>query len=380
MSENAPAPTTPGVCPISVDALAPASRKFVSGETPRKMKMMAAKAIIPMPPSDLVQVLFMLTFDEDEEVRATARAAAEGLSDKILTPVLRGDLPALVLDFLADALVGQDAHLEMILLNIALPDQTFARLAAQVSGKILTLISQNQLRLLREPEIIRSLARNPAASQALLDSVFDFAVRSGCNLPDLPAFQEARRRILGDAAVDAAQETPPEETAEGLIAAHGKELAEDDDTADAPPAEEIEAKRENITQQVMKMTVSEKIKMAMLGNKEARTILLRDPNKLVQEAVIQSPRITEGEIIGMTNSRTIPDAVLRHVMTQREIIGIYQVKVNLVNNPKLQLAQALKFVPHLRVSELRALSRNRNVPQALRTQAKKLLEQKTAGK
>ncbi|MDF1565836.1 MAG: hypothetical protein P1V51_22565 [Deltaproteobacteria bacterium] len=378
MSDNLP-PTDPAVCPIDPESLAPASRKFVAGETPKKMKMMAAKGIIPMPPSDMVQVLFMLTFDADEEVQETARAATAGLSEKILTPVLRGDLPASVLDFLADSLIEQEQHLEQILLNPAATDATFVRLAAQVKGKSLNLIAQNQLRLLREPDIIRGLARNPEASQATLDSVFDFAVRSGLNLPDVQAFQEARRRILGDAAVDAETEPDPEETAEGLIAAHADALAEEHD-AEAPPPEETEGdeQRETITQKIMRMTVSEKIKMAMLGNKEARTILLRDSNKLVQEAVVQSPRITEGEIIALTNSRTIPDAVLRYILSKRDLMAIYAVKVNLVSNPKLQLALALRMLPQLKPPDIRALSRNRNVPQALRNAAKKLMEKKSS--
>lgn len=378
MSENAAAPG-PGSCPLSAENLAPASRKFVQPDTPPKMKKMAARGIIPMPPSDLVQVLFMLTFDPDEEIRQTARSAAAGLSDKILTPVLRGELPPPVLDFLADALIDQEAYLELILLNNAVPDTTFVRLASKVAGKSLNLIAQNQLRLLREPDIVRALAENPNARGALLDQVFDFAVRSGLNLTDVPAFQEARRRILGDEVVEAmdASEPEPESTAEGLIAAHAEELGEE--SSEDGEASIEEKKRETITQKIMKMTVAEKIKLAILGNKEARTILLRDSNKLVLEAVVNSPRITEGELIALTNSRTIPDTVLRTILLKREIMRVYQVKVNLVNNPKTPLPTALKLLPHLRVSELRTLGRNRNVSQTLRNQAKKLVEKKTSG-
>ncbi len=364
-------------CPLSPEVLPPQFRKHVDPEGRKPMRMMAAKALIPMPPAEQVKALFILTFDPEEDVREAANAAAANLPDSIMAPVLRGELPCEVLDFMARRLTEKPQYLELILLNSRTSDETFAHLAGAVDEKLLSIIADNQLRLLRHEGIIRAIHENPRASAALLDKVVDFAVRSGVNIPDLPSFQEARRRILGEEAAEAS--LPAEQTAEGLLEAHSGELAEEFEDEEIDE-EEMEDRRQTLAQKVLVMTVSEKIKLATLGNKEARTLLLRDPNKLVQAAAAQSPRITEGEVVGLTNSRTIPDEVMRIVLSNRDWMKNYQIKVNLVNNPKTPLPTALRLLPHMRPSELRSLARNRNVPTALATQAKNLIEKKSGGR
>ena len=105
-------------------------------------------------------------------------------------------------------------------------------------------------------------------------------------------------------------------------------------------------------------------------------VLLRDPNKLVQLAVVQSPRISDGEIAKIANSRTSPHEVLQHIYNNRLLLKNYTIKVSLVNNPKVPVAVAMRFLSLLRQSELKSLSKNRNVSNALQTQAKKILEKK----
>ena len=91
------------------------------------------------------------------------------------------------------------------------------------------------------------------------------------------------------------------------------------------------------------MSVSEKIKLATLGNKEARTILLRDANKLVSMAAATSPRITDGEILSLANSRTVNADVLRYIYSARDFLKVYAIKISLVKNPKVPLPTALKM-------------------------------------
>lgn len=370
MAETTQAETQAGPA-LSSDELPPQFRKHVAADAPPKLKMMAAKGLIPMPPSDQITALYLLSYDADENVAGTAKATAAGLPDRLLGATLRGDLPGPVLDFLGDCLREKPAYLELILLNPATSDQTFVHLAEFVDEKLLAIVADNQLRLLREPDIIRALHRNPFASKGTIDRVVDFAVRSGLNLKDLESFAEARRRILG---ADADAEPEREETAEGIVEAHQAELG------DEKEEELAEETRKNLTQRILNMTIAEKIKLASIGNKEARTILLRDANRLVQEAAVTSPRISEGEVVGLTNSRTIPDNVLRIILMNRDWMKNYQVKQNLVANPKTPLPTAMRLLVHLRINELRALARNRNVPNALSTQAKQLLEKRTSGR
>ena len=361
-------------CPLPLDSLPPQVRKHVEPGAKEKMRKMAARGIIPMPPADQVKALCILSYDPDPAIRETALETVRGLPEKVFSSVLRGSLPPPVLDFLAQHLSDKPAYVELILLNQQTSDETVARLARTVEEKALTIIAENQLRLLRHPDIIRGIHENPHASQALLDRVVDFAVRSGLDIPDLETFQEARRRIFGDSAPPA---DTSGDTAESLLEEHSEELASESAEAfDVEAEEEASEERLTLTQKILKMTVSEKIKLATLGNKAARSILLRDSNKLVQLAAVTSPRITEGEVIGLTNSRTLSDDVMRVILSNRDWMKNYQVKVNLVNNPKTPVPDAMRLLQHLRVSDLKQLARNRNISNVVRTQAKNLLQKK----
>jgi hypothetical protein len=146
--------------------------------------------------------------------------------------------------------------------------------------------------------------------------------------------------------------------------------------AAAKQAEEDAQKKLNMTQRVMRMSVSEKIKLATLGNKEARTILLRDSNKLVCMAAATSPRITDGEILGIASSRTVNADVLRYIYTNREFLRTYTIKITLVKNPKVPLPTALKMMFTLQEKDIKDLARDRNVPQTIQSQAKAWLMKK----
>src|SRR5688572_20121963 len=141
-----------------------------------------------------------------------------------------------------------------------------------------------------------------------------------------------------------------------------------------------EGKRLTLTQKMMKMNVAEKIKLATMGNKEARGLLLRDSNKLVSVAVIRSPRITDGEVLAIANNRAAQDDVLRVVYSNREWTKMYPLKVALVKNPKTPSGIAMKFLSTLRESEIKDLARNKNVPSGIQMQAKKMMEKKNTPK
>ena len=112
------------------------------------------------------------------------------------------------------------------------------------------------------------------------------------------------------------------------------------------------------------------------GNREVRTLLLRDPNKLVQLAVVQSPRISEGEIAKVAQSRTSPNEVLQYIYNNRQLMKNYQIKLNLIQNPKVPVGVAMRFLSTLRMAEVKAIAKNKNVPQGLAGAAKRLVEKK----
>jgi hypothetical protein len=365
-------------CPLPLDALPKPLQKHVDGKAPAPLRMMGAKGLVPaVAAGDLTTLLYVLSFDADQAVRDTALRTAEGLPDKIWGVALRTEgLDGRVLDWLADRFVGKDAALELVLLNPATRDETVARLAPVVSQRLADIVRQNELRLLRHEGILRGLCDNPNALASTVDGACDFCVRNGLTLLDVPRSIEAHKRVHG---VDPTAKAPePVETAAALMAEFGKELAQEGSGTPPPTgaAAEDEQKKLTIAQRVMSMSVSEKIKLATLGNKEARTLLLRDSNKLVAMAAATSPRITDGEIVSIANSRTVSGDVLRYIYSNREFLKTYVIKISLVKNPKVPLPTALKLLYTLHDKELKELARDRNVPQTVQSQAKAFLMKK----
>jgi hypothetical protein len=364
-------------CPLPLDTLPKPLQKHADPAAPVPLRMMGAKGLVPaVAPLDLTTLLYVLSFDADAAVRETAVKTAEGLPDKIWGVALRSEgLKAPVLDWLAERFQGREAALEMVLLNPSTADETVARLAATVPQKLADIVRQNELRLLRHDEIVRRLCQNPNALASTVDGACDFCVRNGLTLLDVPQLVEAHRRVHG---VDPVQAPPPQETAVALMSEYASELAHDAAAEGPPHAETVEEtqKKATIHQRIMKMSVSEKIKLATLGNKEARTLLLRDSNRLVCMAAATSPRITDGEIIGLANSRTCNADVLRYIYDNREFLRTYAIKFSLVKNPKVPLPTALRLLVTLQEKDIKDLSRDRNVPQTVQAQAKAYIMKK----
>ncbi len=388
MSEaQAPAAPAPS-CPVPLSALPSNFQKHVDPKAPPPLRMMGAKALVPMGPKEMATALFMLTFDPDAAVRETAEKSASALPDRILSVALRDETaePA-VLGYYASIFANQHVYVEMLVLNASTPDAAFQAIAAVADEKIVEIVAQNQLRMLRYPDIVRALVGNAAARPATVDNVCDFCVRSGLALEDLPAFRAARRRIHGGTEQDeelakkvAAEQKRAEAHAEAALEQMGATGPDGEERPLAPGSAEEqqeEQKKLSITQQIMQLSVAKKVEWAnKKGNREVRNILLRDPNKLVQLAVLQSARITDGEIAKLALSRTAPQEVLQHIYNSRQLMKNYQIKVNLINNPKTPVGVSMRFLSSLRMAEVKSVAKNRNVPQGLATAAKKMVEKK----
>jgi hypothetical protein len=117
----------------------------------------------------------------------------------------------------------------------------------------------------------------------------------------------------------------------------------------------------SLFQKIQAMSLAERLDLARNASKEARTILLRDSNKLVQLAVISSPKITEREIIAIASNKQVSDEVLREIAVNREWLRNYQIRLALVNNPKTPLSIALAQIPYLNQRDLSMLAKSRAV-------------------
>jgi hypothetical protein len=144
----------------------------------------------------------------------------------------------------------------------------------------------------------------------------------------------------------------------------------------AAEAEPDAARRQTLLQRLAKMSVAQRVQFAIKGGSEARRTLIRDSNKVVQRAVLQSPRLTEQEVEGFASMTSLTDEILRLIATNRNFRKNYTVVRNLINNPKTPLDTSLHLLPIINAIDLKRLCTNKNVPETLRTTAIKLQKQR----
>lgn len=139
-------------------------------------------------------------------------------------------------------------------------------------------------------------------------------------------------------------------------------------------------KKLNVMQQIQKMTVSQKIKLAISGAKEARGLLIRESSKIIALGVLANPRITIGEIEFFAKSTNLSEDVIRKIGTNAEWTRKPVIASALVNNPKTPVGISIGFIPRMSVRELGILETSRNIPEAVRSAARGLLIKKKLGK
>jgi hypothetical protein len=395
MSGTAPEPgLTPELAPLPAAELPTAVARVCAGPTP--MKLLAAKGAAPLRPAELLIALYQLSFDADAAVKAAAEASLANLPDAVVAAPLGEALPAAVLQRFAAALSPQRiALLERILYNPATADGTFVMLAARLREAELEIMFQNEARLLRCPAILEALFHNPAARMSSINRAIELCARNNVRAEGIPAFDEMARAILEDPAAtgagadasfaalsaglegDGAEAGPGDEIGDGAAL---QPVAVDDGMPDLlpefqpEPAAEAKPQRKGTTIDFTRLKLYEKIRMATLGNAYCRQNLMRDPNRMVAMAAIRSPRITESEIVSAAGNRGIAEDVLRYIANQRDLTKNYQIRLNLVMNPKCPVALTLKFLPLLNGEDLKHVSRSKNIPSALSTNARRLMQ------
>jgi hypothetical protein len=367
--------------PLDLAAVAEGVRKVLSGPPP--LKLMAARGLAPLKPGELAVVLYQLALDADAALRAAVEKSAGELPEKILAAALAD--PALdrrVLDFFAPRVLTRPALVEALLLNRATADETVVEITPRLGERELELVAVNEQRLLRAPAIIGALYMNRRARMSTVDRAVELAVRSGVTVPGVPRWEDVVAAVLGER--DGRGKSPAEvDAAFAAVAA----VAIGDDPGDlvAPPGDDLEIVNATEAQKVAEtskdlpiaeLTVAQKIRLAAIGNAFARGVLIRDPVKVVALAAINSPGMTDNEVIKYSGNRTLADDVVRVIASTKEWQKIYRIKVNLVNNPKCPLPVATRLLPFLHPKDLRNVARSRAIPSAVVAQAKKLLMQK----
>ncbi len=387
----------------------PVVQAIISGKAPAPARSAAARGLLPLPQSDLLEVLVHLSGDEDAAVANSARETLAEQSPEDLLQVAQGEnAPPAVLGYLASVTASAELH-EAVAANINTPDSAIALLAGTTAtASLLELITLNQQRLIRAPEIIDAVLLNPArtteAERRAKETRREFfekergarqiaqELRARGNAAAAEFFENAElTTATGEMSIDDAWAIAQHievsdvdlddswlarEFVEELMVETPEQLAANAQAViNAERMEgDISPERISLIRRVMFMTVKDRVKLALKGDREARAILIRDSNKIVATAVIHNPRVTDKEVENIATMRTVADEVLRLIGMNRAWARSYAIIHNLARNPRTPLATAIQVLPRIHSKDLKAISLNRNVSEAVRRQAYRLTE------
>jgi hypothetical protein len=328
------------------------------GTAPAPVRSAIAKGTLPLPPATLIEALDLLGDDPDAAVAASAVQSLERLPPAVVRGVASSPAsPPALLERIARRFPGREEVALDLARNPALPDAALAFIATLPFAAVLEVVGRNAVRLERAPELVAALLANAATPLTVVQ---------------LWQEHEERRRSAADAALAPAaieEEEVPREFHEVLV-----EEAEEE-AAKAPAeegAEALNARQLSIYQILKKMTMGQKVALAVKGNREVRNILIRDNNRMLCLKVLENPRIADGDIEAYAKSTNVSEDVLRGIANTKEWIKKYPILKGLVFNPKTPIGVTLDLLKRITFKDLEGLAKNRNVPETLRSSARRL--------
>ena len=353
-------------------------RQFTDKTRPKEIRLMAARGLVPATPKDLTLILYFLTMDEDRDVAEEARKTLRGVPPDVFSTVLSdADTHPGLLDYFA-RMLDDESRLQQILLNNSASDSTVAYLAEKThSQALIELIANNHERVARSDSIVEAISKNPAVTRSTLDGVLEFLKLYLGKTSGLPVFPEEEVEPLPGTDITPREDYVAllDEVNESFLDAIDldAELIEDsDDEEEHAP----DTHNPTVMVKISMLNVGQKIKLAILGNREARTILIKDSNRIVSKAVLKNPRLTDSEIVLISQSKIVNEDILREIAESRKWARLYQVKLALVNNPKTPTHMSMNLLRQLREFDLRSLRWNKNLPGVISTAVKQIMQER----
>jgi hypothetical protein len=355
----------------------PLVEQFRRGAVPRDLRLIAAQGLLPLKPDDLLELWTDLLGDLDTEVCSAAQASLVGYPAAELAPVLKSrETPAAVLSWAAARRPERELR-ELALQNTTLPDETIEALAPTLSEALAELVVINQTRLLRRTSLLVALESNPSLNNDQrrrlreLRETFHVGEPSAAAPAAAPAPPVAAAAPRApEPAVALAPEPEPEPELDAWL-----HLSEDEAVARIlTPEERQQTEKVSAVQRIYRLNAAEKVIAALKSTREERAILIRDPNRIVAAAVLGSPKLTDAEVESFASMKNVSDQVLRGIGNHREWTKRYSVISNLVRNPRTPVGIALTLASRLNPKDLRGLSIDRNVSEAVRKHAQKFVK------
>lgn len=324
--------------------VSPEVARIVKPGAPRDAQLAAARGALPLAGKDLLTVLFFLCRSSDAEIKTSAVKTLRQLPATILTPLCKDkSLHPQLLDLMVRARMADEDLMGAVIMHPSVNVKTLLYLADKAGPGVLERLAGHQNMLAEHPEVVGAILANPAAPKVL-------KFKLGWQDPESNTGSEQDHDV---AEVD--EEGRDQTEIEALME---------------------EADREGMSkyQIALELKVAEKIKMALTGDKEWRTIMMKESNKLVQAAVMKNPRISDGEVLMVAKTRTSSDDLIRMILLNKDWVKSYEIKKALLIHPKTPPPKALRFITYLTMKDLKELAKSRQISSVIVNAIRKELQ------
>lgn len=385
-----------------------------NSQVPSNLMQSAARGALSVPPDENIEILVYLAVHH-KLFGPQARMTLAGWDEKASVVVAADPrTSAEVLGYLISPENLRIPLLPALAENPSVSEEALDGLAVSGSRAVVEVLLTSA-RMMNSPRLLQALQSNPnlrpnelaEIAKKLAASETAPALEAAEEGPEAPdeIVESAVAKYLQDNAAElaaekdepfqaiaigiddmAGTEVKPQPTAEAPVAAavHG-EVAKPA-AATATTAAAIKAKkdavaghqdrRDSALQKIAKLDITGRIALAMRGNKEERSILIRDSTKLVSLAVLDSPKVSDGEVEKFALQKNVLEAVLRAIPMKRKFAKNYNIMRNLVFNPRTPLDLSLGLMKNLLVHDLKNLSGNKEVADTVRKLALRMFKQK----
>ncbi len=325
--------------------------QILSGSN-RQLQVLAASGLVPLPPEELLPIQVALAGSPDSEIAGKAHETLCTIEPRLAVNFLAEHAGERELAYFGTQ-VRHPAMVEAILRRRDVPRDLLVRMASELGPEMQEVLVLRQDAIVDEPEILVALERNPQLSSHSRRRIWEYREHL---LPRerVPPKKPEEIQAEADALTDAEMEEAFAEAREKLPEGVAEESTGLTDV------------------QIRSLAIPIRIKMARGANRQVRGILIRDPNAQVALAVLNGNNVPDQEVEQIANSRSVVREVLAEIPRRREWIRKYSIAKALVRNPRTQLATSIGLVPRMTMRDLRDLSRDKNVPDGVRTVARRL--------
>lgn len=342
------------------------TKQILDGVASEETINMVLEKVAPLSYFELLEIAIFLS-DKEKYSRKALSIIPTIPHSSLLSYSERREADPKVLEFLTYIAIeeGKRDLIERIIKNPNTPLQALLLIAENGTAEDLEILISTQIKLIAFPELLEGAKKNknltPFLSAKLREIEEEFFVKA-----EKEVKEEEKVPPAPDPELLTDEELNPE-----ILPSEFLEILETEEKTAVP--------KEKYTTwyRISKMNVSQKIKLAILGDRNERNILIRDPNKIVALSVLENPRITESEIESIAKMRNVCDEVLKRIGTTREWVKNYQIACALVKNPKTPVSVSLPLLGKLLPKDLKSISISKDLPEVIKRTAKRLLDEKT---